>query len=179
MPASTPELVVLVGNPKLGSRTGTVAAKLTAAIRGELPDVEARTIELAEAVAVSFDSTAAKVLVPQGDLLDVISAARVLVVATPSFKGSYTGLTKLVLDQLPRRALAGVAAVPVVVAATPVHLRSTAAELIRLLTELGAHVPATVELLEAEVATAEPVAERVARELATAVFAVPTALGAS
>jgi FMN reductase len=171
MPDATPEVVVLIGNPRSGSRTSAIATAVAEAIRTEGDGIEVRTVELADAIAVSLDGTAAQPVAPQPDLIDVVRSARLLVVATPSYKGSYTGLLKLVFDQLPHQSLDGITAVPVVVAGAPVHLRTTTADLIRLLTELGAAVPATVELLEADLASAGPHIARAARQTAAHVFA--------
>jgi FMN reductase len=172
MPDATPTVVVLVGNPRPGSRTSAVATAVADAIREQDDTVEVRTIELADAIGISLDGTATQPVKPQPDLLDVVRSARLLVVATPSYKGSYTGLLKLVFDQLPHQALGGVTAVPAVVAGAPVHLRTTTADLIRLLTELGASVPATVELLESELASAGPQIAHAARQAAAELFAV-------
>lgn len=172
MPDETLPVVVLVGNPRSGSRTSAVAAAVAEAIREVADDVEVRTIELADAIAVSLDGTVARPPAPQPDLFEIVRSARVLVVATPSYKGSYTGLLKLLFDQLPHQSLAGRAAVPVAIAGSPAHLRTTTADLIRLLTELGATVPATVELLESELADAGPHITRAAHLAAADVFAV-------
>lgn len=166
------DIVVLIGNPRSGSRTAAVAGALADAIRAEAGELTVRTVELADAIGISFDATAARPRDPQPDLVDSIRAARLLIVATPSYKGSYTGLLKLVFDQLPHQSLNGVSAVPVTVAGAPAHLRTTTADLIRLATELGASVPATVELLEAELADASAHITRAARQAVADVFVV-------
>ena len=131
-----------------------------------------RTIELADAIAVSFDGEAAQPRSPQPDAIEAVRNARLLIVATPSYKGSYTGLLKLFFDQLPHQALAGITTVPVAIAGSPAHLRTTTADLIRLVTELGASVPATVELLEAELPDAGAHIARAAQQAVDHVFAL-------
>ena len=63
-------------------------------------------------------------------------------VATPTYKGTYTGLLKVFLDQYGHRELAGTVAVPVAIAASEAHRAAVADSLTTLLGELGARVPA-------------------------------------
>jgi len=74
-------------------------------------------------------------------LVGLVSSADLLVVASPTYKATFTGLLKLFLDQLPPNALQGVIAVPVVVSAAPAHGLVGEAYLRPLLVELGATVP--------------------------------------
>lgn len=161
----------MIGNPRSGSRTSAVATAVADAVRGAV-DVDVRTIELADAIAVSFDGSSAQPRSPQPDAIEAVRNARLLVVATPSYKGSYTGLLKLFFDQLPHQALADITTVPVAIAGSPTHLRTTTADLIRLVTELGASVPATVELLEAELPDAGPHIARAAQQAVDHAFAL-------
>jgi FMN reductase len=149
------DLVILNGNPRAGSRTATLATALADALAAELAarGVElagARTLELSEIVGISVTEVAVAPAHPQPDAVDAVRGARLLIVATPSYKGSYTGLLKVFLDRFPHQALAGVTAVPVAIAGSPGHVLATAADLQRVLTELGAAVPAVVEVLEAK-----------------------------
>ncbi|MEK8226136.1 NAD(P)H-dependent oxidoreductase [Oerskovia sp. M15] len=82
--------------------------------------------------------------------------ARVLVVATPVYKGSYTGLLKAFLDLYGPDGLAGVVAVPVVVSGNPAHALAGEVHLRPLLVELGATVPArTLTVLDSQLGEAE------------------------
>jgi FMN reductase len=170
-PEPIPSVVVVIGNPRTGSRTSAVATAVADAVRGAV-DVDVRTIELADAIAVSFDGSSVQPRSPQPDAIEAVRNARLLIVATPSYKGSYTGLLKLFFDQLPHQALADITTVPVAIAGSPTHLRTTTADLIRLVTELGASVPATVELLEAELPDAGPHIARAAQQAVDYVFAL-------
>src|SRR5690242_19324981 len=94
------DVVVLVGNPRPGSRTRTVAelvARQLAAELGGLSDVV--VVELAEVVGVSFGPEPARGGWALGDPFAEVGGARLLVVATPTYKGSFTGLLKVFLDQ--------------------------------------------------------------------------------
>jgi FMN reductase len=141
------EIVVLVGNPRAGSRTRALAEAATEALLARRAKVDGRLpgavqlLELAEVVGVSFGPEPAYGSTAVADPFEAVRSARLLVVATPTYKGSYTGLLKVFLDQFPAGALADVVAVPVAVAASPAHAQAAASALRNLLVELGAQVP--------------------------------------
>lgn len=144
--STSPDLVVLVGNPRSGSRTRVVAEHIAAL----LPGTSGVVLDLAELTGISYTGEAVAADYPDEDALDRVRGARVLVVASPSYKGTYTGLLKLFLDRLPHLGLADVVALPISVAASAAHAAATAADLARLLRELGADVPAQVAILESD-----------------------------
>jgi FMN reductase len=128
----------VVGNPKRLSRTLAIAEALSAALASGLgSEPQAASIDLAELYLDGIE--------PPHDgfehALDRIRAGKVLVVGTPVYKASYTGLLKLFLDQLPPRSLEGVVAVPVTVAAAPEHRFLADLQLRPVLAELGASLP--------------------------------------
>jgi FMN reductase len=131
-------VTTVVGNPKRLSRTLATAEALSAALASGLGSApQAASIDLAELYLDGID--------PPHDgfehALDRITSGQVLVVGTPVYKASYTGLLKLFLDQLPPRALEGVVAVPVTVAASPEHRFLADLQLRPVLAELGASLP--------------------------------------
>jgi FMN reductase len=131
-------VTTVVGNPKRLSRTLATAEALSAALASGLGSApQAASIDLAE---LYFDG-----IEPPHDgfehALDRITSGQVLVVGTPVYKASYTGLLKLFLDQLPPRALEGVVAVPVTVAASPEHRFLADLQLRPVLAELGVSLP--------------------------------------
>ncbi len=66
-----------------------------------------------------------------------------MVVASPTFKATYTGVLKLFLDQFATGdGLAGVVAVPLMLGAGPAHALAPEVFLKPVLVELGATVPA-------------------------------------
>lgn len=140
-------VVELIGNPRAGSRTRTVADAAVRALGARLPLDPPRVLELAEVVHVSFGpepvrgSAGPEGRADAGDPFGTVRSAGLLVVATPTYKATYTGLLKVFLDQFEGGALAGVVAVPVAVAAAPHHLAPVATALTALLRELGASVP--------------------------------------
>jgi FMN reductase len=125
---------VVVGNPKPASRTLAAATYVARALVGEQPELVVDLAELGAAVLDGGDPRVTR-------LVNEVAALDVLVVASPAYKGSYTGLLKVFLDQLPADGLRGVAAVPVMLGAGPSHAMAPEVHLRPVLTELGATVP--------------------------------------
>ncbi|HET6652476.1 MAG TPA: NAD(P)H-dependent oxidoreductase [Nocardioides sp.] len=177
-PASLRPVVGLVGNPAPGSRTAAVTELVLSALRyddaGARPDPEA-IVELADQRRDVFGEDAGLASTRQR-----VADAGVLVVATPSYKGSFTGLLKLFLDGLPAGALAGTVVVPVVVAGSPVHATTTDAHLRWVLGELGASLPVpSVVLTERQLDGTREVVDMWRAAHRPSVLAVVEALGAS
>ena len=72
-----------------------------------------------------------------------VRAARALVVATPTYKASYTGLTKLFLDRFDAGELAGLPTVAMMTGGSPAHSLAVAVHLTPVLTEIGCSCPAS------------------------------------
>ncbi len=126
-----PATVVLSGNPRPGSRTLLVARRVAAALDPDEPTTE---LEIGELVPDLLEQRHPRVAAA----LTGFREAELAVVATPSYKGSFTGLLKVFLDHLPAGALRGATVVPVVVAASTPHLVRTQLHLGDVLAELGA-----------------------------------------
>ncbi|SER31938.1 NADPH-dependent FMN reductase [Microlunatus flavus] len=132
------EVVALSGNPRKGSRTLLVARTLAervadrAGLTGPVTEVE-----LADVASQLFSPEA-----PDADrAAATVAGAAVVVVATPVYKASYTGLLKAFVDRYPGGGLKGTLVVPVTVSASPAHA-FVAEHLLRpLLVELGALAP--------------------------------------
>jgi FMN reductase len=71
-----------------------------------------------------------------------IQAAEVAVFASPTYKGTYTGLLKLFLDLVPTDGLTGVIAIPVMLGAALGHAMAPDLLLKPVLVELGDACPA-------------------------------------
>ncbi|WP_368862093.1 NADPH-dependent FMN reductase [Catenulispora pinistramenti] len=125
---------VVVGNPKPASRTYQAAVRLAELLTGRAPDL---TIDLAEYGAGLLDWSDAATA---GAVSDVI-ALDLLVVASPTYKASYTGLLKLFLDRFQADSLAGVVTIPLMLGAGPGHAMAPEVFLKPVLTELGALLP--------------------------------------
>lgn len=131
----------LVGNPRQGSRTASAATTFLSTLAG---DLDQAVVDLADLGPAVLDPGS----VPASDAVAAIGAARLLVVASPVYKGSYTGLLKAFLDRFPPGGLTGVVAVPVMVGASPGHAVSAEAYLRPVLLELGATCPTPAVYLQ-------------------------------
>ncbi len=130
-------IIVLVGNPKPRSRTlavGELLAGRVAELTGASHD---RTVDLCEHADRLFHW-------PDDELAQLsadVASAGILIVASPTYKASYTGLLKAFLDRYQTGGLTGVTAVPLMTVADPAHSLSVDFTLRPLLVELGASVP--------------------------------------
>lgn len=125
---------IIVGNPKLGSRTRDAAERLAAAL-----DAKPAVIEVVEFGAALFgwgDPVVASAVT-------AVQAADIVIAASPTFKGTYTGLLKLFLDQFATATgLADQVGVPLMLGASPGHALAPELSLKPVLVELGAVCPA-------------------------------------
>lgn len=126
---------VVVGNPKPQSRTldagVLVARKLTGAEPDEILDV----IDLGPGLLELGNSEVAAAVAS-------VQRADIVIVASPTFKATYSGLLKLFLDQFPSDGLAGISAFSVMLGAGPAHALAPDLLLKPVLVELGAICPA-------------------------------------
>jgi FMN reductase len=141
VPGSPFTITTIVGNPRVGSRT-RLAAEAVAGSIGRLAEgvgrtVEQRVLELAELTGAlfAFPSEAADAAVALATSSDLI------VVASPTYKATYTGLLKAYFDRFGSNALAGVTAIPVMLGGAPIHMLAVDVHLHPLLLEIGASCP--------------------------------------
>jgi FMN reductase len=125
-------VAVVVGNPKPVSRTYEAALTLADRLGGA--DL---VVDLADHAGELFDWSSPAV----DELVADVAASDVVVVASPTYKATYTGLLKAFLDRFPHQGLAGVTAIPLMLGAADVHALSVEHTLRPLLVELGASVP--------------------------------------
>ena len=91
-----------------------------------------------------------------GDVVTAVQGSDLVVVASPTYKATYTGLLKLFLDRIAGGALAGVTAVPVMLGGHWRHALAADLLLKPVLVELGATCPTRgLFLLESEYAGGE------------------------
>jgi FMN reductase len=163
---------LVIGHPRRGSRTSGVAHHTAKTIRAGLAEHDVDVLEpdvvdladigpaLATAVADGCPDGA-----PVDRALDLLRRPGLLIAVSPTFKGSYTGLLKLLLDMLPLDGLGrGSVAVPVMTAGWPQHRFAADSHLRALLVELGAVVPVrALSVLESDFATLDTALEPWAR----------------
>ncbi len=127
--------VVVVGNPKAGSRTRRAAELLMLDLTGAPATHVIDVVDLGAGLLGWGDDRVAAAV-------DTVKAADVLVVASPTYKATYTGLLKLFLDQFGAGSLRGVtAAFPVMLGAAPTHALAPELLLKPVLVEIGCHCP--------------------------------------
>lgn len=134
---SGPVITALVGNPKPGSRTLGVAETIAVRIAGDLDAADVAIVDIAADIPRLLDPLDAATTGARERLL----RSDLLIVASPTFKGAYTGVLKVLLDQLPPESLAERLAVPVMTGAAPFHSLAPEVHLRPVLLELGATCP--------------------------------------
>lgn len=130
-------VLALVGNPQRDSRTRAVAEAAAAELSARSGAAISDTIELADLADQLFRHPS--------DALDAardrVLSADVLIVASPTYKATYTGLLKAFLDRFDTGALHRITAVPLLTLGSPAHSLAVETALRPLLVELGASVP--------------------------------------
>jgi len=127
-------VAVVVGNPRLRFRTWQAAHLVAEKLTGGPADLSVGLIEFGAAL---LDWTSQQVT----ETIKAVACSELLIVASPTYKATYTGLLKLFLDRIPPGGLAGITAVPVMLGGDWRH--SLAADLLLkpVLVELGATCP--------------------------------------
>jgi FMN reductase len=129
------KVTAVVGNPKPKSRTADAAMRLAAAVTGSTPEL-LDLIELGPGL-LGWDDLAVR------EAVSMVAASDLVVVASPTYKATYSGLLKLFLDQFSTgTGLAGVVGVPLMLGAGPAHALAPELHLKPVLVELGAICPA-------------------------------------
>lgn len=133
-PPAPGTVAVVVGNPKPASRTLEAATYVARELAGREPDLVIDLAVLGPSVLDWADPEVAR-------LVDLVGKAGLVVAASPTYKGTYTGLLKLFLDRFAGgTGLTGVA-VPLLLGASPAHSLAPELTLRPVLTEIGATVP--------------------------------------
>ena len=147
---------IVVGNPKPRSRTLEVAEAVATAAGDAAGWAGARRIvvDLADLGPHLFDWSST----PVREAVDAIASCRLAVVASPTYKASYTGLLKSYLDWFSSTGLRGVTVIPVMVGAGLQHALAVEVHLRPLLVEIGATLPTRgLYVTEAQLAELEDV----------------------
>jgi len=134
-------VVAVVGNPRPGSRTAALATALSRAIAETTAAGDPVVLDLADLTDQLGPPLGAGSAERWAEPLRTLHAAELIVVATPTYKGSYTGLLKSFLDHVGGGALHGITAVPVTTVGSPAHTLAADVHLRPLLVELGASTP--------------------------------------
>ena len=146
LPGFTPNVVAVVGNQRPDSRTLSLASGIADGLADQLGDVPSVAIDLVNLPLRNgrFDP----------ELNELIRTAQIVIAASPTVMGSYSGLLKLFLDGLPEAALLEKTAIPLMIARQARHALAADVHLRPALLELGAtcSTPSLVAL-ESELAS--------------------------
>jgi FMN reductase len=126
--------IAVVGNPKPRSRTRSAAELVVQRLTGAPPDRVIDVIDLGAGLLGWGDPAVA-------EAVTALREAELAVVASPTYKATYTGLLKLFLDAVGTGDLAGVVAVPLMLGGGPGHALAPDLLLKPVLVELGATTP--------------------------------------
>ena len=130
-----PAILAVSGSPSAASRTVLAVDRVLT----DLADLGHTTSHLAVRDLPASDLLAGTRDTPAlWAAADAVAQADGIVIATPIYKASYTGLLKAFLDLLPENALAGKAVLPLVTGGTIGHLLALDYALRPVLTALGA-----------------------------------------
>ncbi len=147
---------LIVGNPKAHSRTLELGEAVVAAAADAagLDGQDRLTVDLADYGPQLFDWSSSHVK----ELAEGIRGCALVVVASPTYKASYTGLLKSFLDWFSTTDLLGVTAVPVMTGAGAHHALAVEVHLRPVLVELGATLPTRgLYVTEGELAAADDI----------------------
>jgi FMN reductase len=140
---------VVVGNPKPRSRTFEAANLVAERLTGAPPDLRLDLTDFGAGLLDWADSAV-------NEAITAVQNSDLVIVASPTYKASYTGLLKLFLDRIGGGALAGVAAVPLMLGGHWRHSLAADVLLKPVLVELGATCPTRgLFLLDSDYADSE------------------------
>ncbi|HET9647802.1 MAG TPA: NAD(P)H-dependent oxidoreductase [Microlunatus sp.] len=125
---------IVVGNPKPRSRTFRAARLVIEKLTGREPDLAIDLIDLAPGL-LDWNDLAVTQAVGR------VQNSRLVVVASPTYKATYTGLLKLFLDRFPAGSLTGVVSIPLMLGGDWRHSLAPETFLKPVLAELGASSP--------------------------------------
>ena len=126
--------VVIVGNPKPRSRTRAAAELVATKLTGAPPSHEIDVVDLGAGLLGWGDPKVA-------EAKEIVTSADLLVVASPTYKATYTGLLKLFLDQFGAGELGQIPTFPLMLGGSLAHALAPELTLRPVLVEIGASVP--------------------------------------
>jgi FMN reductase len=152
------KLTVVAGNPKPGSRTLDAARLVAESLAGREVDETVDVISLGAGLLGWGDAAVAAAV-------ETVRTSDLVVVASPTFKATYTGVLKLFLDQFAGGdGLKDVVVVPLMLGAGPAHAMAPDMFLKHTLVELGAVTPAPgLYLIDTTYTSDSRIADYVAR----------------
>lgn len=131
------KVAILSGSPSENSRLNGVLQHIQSQLTQEgivTERIDVRNLPPEDLIYTKFDSPAIV------EANDIIAKSDAVVVATPIYKASYTGVLKTFLDLIPQKGLEGKVILPVAIGGTIAHLLALDYALKPVLSALGARV---------------------------------------
>ncbi|MBB5163916.1 NADPH-dependent FMN reductase [Mycobacterium sp. AZCC_0083] len=139
--------VVVVGNPKPNSRTRAAAVLVAERLTGLPPEHVIDVVDLGPGLLGWGDPKVA-------EAKEIVKSADLLVVASPTYKATYTGLLKLFLDQFGAGELGQIPTFPLMLGGSLAHALAPELTLRPVLVEIGASCPSpSLYLLDSDYET--------------------------
>jgi FMN reductase len=150
------QVVAIGGSVRPASRTASLVGLLANAVAARIP-ADVRRIEMATAGPALLAGLTRDALGPDGlGIVAAVEAADLLIVGTPVYRTSYTGVLKHLFDLLDNRFMAGKVALLAATGGSPLHGLVTEYTMRPLLSYFGAViVPTAVYAVEADFAGPE------------------------
>jgi FMN reductase len=127
-------LAVVCGNPKPKSRTLEAALFVAERLCGRPADIVLDLVDFGPSLLVWGDPKVT-------EAVESVRQSQVAIFASPTYKGTYTGLLKLFLDQFPSDGLVNTTAFPLMLGAAMGHAMAPDLLLKPVLVEIGATCP--------------------------------------
>ena len=130
----SPAVSVVVGNPKPASRTLSTATHVARELAGAEPELVIDLVTLGPSILDWADEVVTH-------LVKQVGESDLVVFASPTYKGTYTGLLKLFLDRFAGGTGLNGVAIPLLLGGSPAHSLAPELTLRPVLTEIGGTVP--------------------------------------
>jgi FMN reductase len=145
-----PLIVTITGSPSAGSRTAQLTQNVAASLRlsgFEVEGINIRELPADDLLAAKADSA------PISNAIGLVERAQGVVISSPVYKASYSGVLKVFLDLLPQFGLGGKVVLPLMTGGTTAHVLAIDYALRPVLLALGAlHVVPGLFLLDKSIA---------------------------
>ena len=128
------EVVVITGSPSANSRSAALAAHARQLFEGRgvsVEQIDVKSLPAEDLLHANFNSAEIQAAIAK------VSAARLLVIATPIYKVAYSGILKAFLDLLPQDGLTGKVVVSIASGGSAAHLLAMDYALRPVLASLG------------------------------------------
>lgn len=142
-------ILAIAGSPAHPSRTYSLLESATQRLQAQGVETDILSVRDIPAEDLAYGRYDSPTLAPPKALIE---RADGLIISTPIYKASYTGVLKAFLDLLPQRALVGKVVLPIATGGTIAHYLSIDYALKPVLSELGArHFISTVYAIDQQV----------------------------